>query len=63
MSEPKVTNDDSHDFELWEDFRNGNEKAFSEITKNTLTELVKRNNDLPPTEVVRISTMSGCSTK
>jgi len=31
MSEPKVTNDDSHDFELWEDFRNGNEKAFSEI--------------------------------
>ncbi|MBP8792374.1 MAG: Mrp/NBP35 family ATP-binding protein [Lutibacter sp.] len=39
------------------------EKAFSEITKNTLTELVKRNNDLPPTEVVRISTMSGCSTK
>ena len=28
MSEPKVTNDDSHDFELWEDFRNGNEKAF-----------------------------------
>ena len=39
------------------------EKAFSEITKNALTELVKRNNDLPPTEVVRISTMSGCSTK
>ncbi|WP_111707334.1 Mrp/NBP35 family ATP-binding protein [Lutibacter citreus] len=38
------------------------EKAFSEITKNTLTQLVKRNKDLPPTDVVRISTMSGCST-
>ena len=38
------------------------EKAFTEITKNTLSELVKRNTDLPPTEVVRISTMSGCST-
>ncbi len=39
------------------------ENAFSEITKNALTQLVKRNNDLPPTEVVRITTMSGCSTK
>jgi len=38
------------------------EAAFSEITKNTLSQLVKRNKDLPPTEVVRISTMSGCST-
>lgn len=37
------------------------ENAFSEITKNTLSELVKRNTDLPPTEVVRITTMSGCS--
>ena len=39
------------------------ENAFSQITKNTLTELVKRNTDLPPTEVVKITTMSGCSTK
>jgi len=39
------------------------ENAFSEITKNILTELVKRNKALPPTEVVRITTMSGCSTK
>jgi ATP-binding protein involved in chromosome partitioning len=39
------------------------EKAFSEITKNTLSQLVKRNKDLPPTEIVRITTMSGCSTK
>ena len=39
------------------------EHAFSEITKNTLSQLVKRNKDLPPTEVVKITTMSGCSTK
>ncbi|MDO9276630.1 MAG: Mrp/NBP35 family ATP-binding protein [Lutibacter sp.] len=39
------------------------EIAFSEITKNTLSQLVKRNEDLPPTEIVRITTMSGCSTK
>jgi len=39
------------------------ENAFSEITKNAITELVKRNKDLPPTEIVRITTMSGCSTK
>ncbi|MFK5957622.1 MAG: Mrp/NBP35 family ATP-binding protein [Lutibacter sp.] len=39
------------------------EKAFTEITKNTLSQLVKRNKDLPPTEIVRITTMSGCSTK
>ncbi|WP_372744625.1 P-loop NTPase [Lutibacter sp.] len=39
------------------------ENAFAEITKNTLSQLVKRNKDLPPTEIVRITTMSGCSTK
>lgn len=39
------------------------ENAFSEIAKNALSQLVLRNNDLPPTEVVRITTMSGCSTK
>lgn len=39
------------------------EKAFSEITKEMLSQLVKRNENLPPTEVVRITTMSGCSTK
>ena len=39
------------------------EIAFSEIAKNALSQLVQRNNDLPPTEVVRITTMSGCSTK
>jgi len=39
------------------------EEAFSEVTKNMLSELVKRNESLPPTEIVRITTMSGCSTK
>ncbi len=39
------------------------EEIFTNITKNVLSELVKRNSDLPPTEVVRITTMSGCSTK
>ena len=38
------------------------EEAFSNITKNMITELVKRNTDLPPTEVVKITTMAGCST-
>lgn len=39
------------------------EQAFQEITKNMASELIKRNQDLPPTEVVKITTMSGCSTK
>ena len=38
------------------------EEAFREVTKNMLSELVKRNESLPPTEIVRITTMSGCST-
>ena len=37
------------------------EKAFSDITKEMISELLKRNANLPPTEVVRITTMSGCS--
>lgn len=36
-------------------------EAFSEITKEMVSELLKRNANLPPTEVVRITTMSGCS--
>ena len=39
------------------------QKAFEETTKNMLAQLVKRNEDLPPTEVVRITTMSGCGAK
>ena len=38
------------------------EKAFNDITKEMVSELLKRNANLPPTEVVRITTMSGCST-
>lgn len=37
------------------------EKAFSDITKEMISQLLKRNANLPPTEVVRITTMSGCS--
>ncbi len=37
------------------------EEIFVEITKNIASEIVKRNTSLPPTEVVRITTMSGCS--
>ncbi len=37
------------------------ESAFSSLTKNMLSELLKRNKDLPETEVVKITTMSGCS--
>lgn len=39
------------------------EKAFNDITKEMLSELIKRNDSLPPTEIVKITTMSGCSTK
>ena len=38
------------------------EEAFIDITKKMLTQLIKRNEELPPTEVVKITTMSGCST-
>ena len=37
------------------------EDAFTAITKNMITQLVQRNKDLPPTEVVKITTMAGCS--
>lgn len=39
------------------------EHSFNVITKNMLSQLIKRNSDLPPTEVVKITTMSGCSAK
>ncbi len=39
------------------------EQSFNEITKEMVAQLLKRNENLPPTEVVRITTMSGCSTK
>jgi ATP-binding protein involved in chromosome partitioning len=37
------------------------EESFKEITKEMVSQIVKRNANLPPTEVVRITTMSGCS--
>jgi ATP-binding protein involved in chromosome partitioning len=37
------------------------EESFNKITKEMLSQLLKRNENLPPTEVVRITTMSGCS--
>jgi len=37
------------------------QKSFNDITKEMVSELLKRNANLPPTEVVRITTMSGCS--
>ncbi len=39
------------------------EKIFNEISKNMLSELLVRNKELPETEVVKITTMSGCSAK
>ncbi|WP_047550093.1 Mrp/NBP35 family ATP-binding protein [Psychroserpens sp. Hel_I_66] len=37
------------------------EKAFEELTRNVVEEVVKRNDNLPPTEAIKITTMAGCS--
>jgi ATP-binding protein involved in chromosome partitioning len=37
------------------------ETVFEEITKNVVREVVSRNENLPPTEAVKITTMAGCS--
>lgn len=37
------------------------EKAFEELARNVVEETVKRNEDLPPTEAIKITTMAGCS--
>ncbi len=37
------------------------EKAFEKITQNVVEEVVKRHDDLPPTEAIKITTMAGCS--
>ncbi|TVZ58009.1 ATP-binding protein involved in chromosome partitioning [Flavobacteriaceae bacterium MAR_2010_105] len=37
------------------------EQAFEVLTQNVVQELVKRNDDLPPTEAIKITTMAGCS--
>jgi ATP-binding protein involved in chromosome partitioning len=37
------------------------EEAFENITRNVVTETVRRNESLPPTEAIKITTMAGCS--
>jgi ATP-binding protein involved in chromosome partitioning len=37
------------------------EQAFEKITQNVVQEVVKRNDDLPPTEAIKITTMAGCA--
>ncbi|GAA4959982.1 Mrp/NBP35 family ATP-binding protein [Algibacter aquimarinus] len=37
------------------------EKAFEKLTQNVVQEVVRRNDDLPPTEAIKITTMAGCS--
>ncbi|MGY8946329.1 MAG: Mrp/NBP35 family ATP-binding protein [Flavobacteriales bacterium] len=37
------------------------QSIFNDISKNMLSELLSRNNKLPETEVIKITTMSGCS--
>jgi ATP-binding protein involved in chromosome partitioning len=37
------------------------EKAFEDITKKVVQEVVRRNDDLPPTEAIKITTMAGCA--
>lgn len=36
-------------------------EAFESLTKEVVSEMVKRNETLPPTEAIRITTMAGCS--
>lgn len=37
------------------------EDAFTVLTQNIVLEVVKRNDSLPPTEAIKITTMAGCS--
>ena len=37
------------------------EKAFEKLTQNVVEEVVRRNDHLPPTEAIKITTMAGCS--
>ncbi|WP_299322091.1 Mrp/NBP35 family ATP-binding protein [uncultured Maribacter sp.] len=37
------------------------EKAFEELTKKIVSEVVARNKTIPPTEAIKITTMAGCS--
>ncbi|PNQ75094.1 chromosome partitioning protein [Hanstruepera neustonica] len=37
------------------------EQAFETLTQNVVQEVVRRNDNLPPTEAIKITTMAGCS--
>ena len=37
------------------------ESVFENITRNVVQETVNRNETLPPTEAIKITTMAGCS--
>ncbi|WP_452222318.1 Mrp/NBP35 family ATP-binding protein [Lacinutrix salivirga] len=37
------------------------EQSFEKITQNVVEQVVKRNDNLPPTEAIKITTMAGCS--
>ncbi|WP_425076713.1 P-loop NTPase [Psychroserpens sp. S379A] len=37
------------------------EDAFEKLTQNVVEEVVRRNDNLPPTEAIKITTMAGCS--
>ncbi|MBF0693816.1 MAG: Mrp/NBP35 family ATP-binding protein [Flavobacterium sp.] len=37
------------------------ENIFTEVTRNVVQEVVDRNENLPPTEAIKITTMAGCS--
>ena len=37
------------------------EEAFEKITRNVVEETIRRNENLPPTEAIKITTMAGCS--
>ncbi len=37
------------------------EKAFEDLTRNVVQEVVNRNESLPPTEAIKITTMAGCA--
>jgi ATP-binding protein involved in chromosome partitioning len=36
-------------------------EAITEVTRAVVTEVVKRNEQLPPTEAIKITTMAGCA--
>jgi ATP-binding protein involved in chromosome partitioning len=35
--------------------------AFTEVTRAVVSEVVRRNEQLPPTEAIKITTMAGCA--